>query len=139
MTDQSTLLIVKPDAVRRGLIGEILSRVERKGLRVEELRMMTISRDLAERHYAEHREKPFFGELVSFIGSGPVVVARLAGREAVAVLRTLMGATDPAKAAPGTIRKDFASSIEANCIHGSDAKDTAAFEIGYFFPGLELP
>ena len=135
---ESTLLIVKPDAVRRGLTGEVLSRVERKGLRIEDLRMMTVSRDLAERHYAEHREKPFFGDLVDFITGGPVVVAKLSGREAVSVLRTLMGATDPAKADAGTLRKEFAQSIERNATHGSDAPETAAYEIGYFFAGVEL-
>src|SRR5947209_1511448 len=97
MAQESTVLIVKPDAIRRGLIGEILARVERKGLRIDDLRMMMIDRDLAERHYDEHREKPFFGELVEFITGGPVVVAKLSGREAVSVLRTMMGATDPAK------------------------------------------
>jgi len=125
---------VKPDAVRRGLIGEILSRVERKGLRVDDLRMMTIPRQLAERHYAEHREKPFYGELVSFIVGGPVVVARLSGREAVSVLRTLMGATDPAASPPGTIRGDFGIEISENLVHGSDSPESAARELELFFP-----
>ena len=138
MAEESTLLIVKPDAVRRGLIGEILSRVERKGLRIEDLRPMRIDRDLAERHYAEHREKPFFRDLVEFITGGDVVVARLSGREAVGVLRSLMGATDPAKADAGTLRKEFGQSIENNATHGSDAPETAAFELGYFFAGVEL-
>src|ERR671935_1032302 len=104
MAEESTLLIIKPDAVRRGLVGEILSRLERKGLRVEEMRTMEIDRDLAGRHYDEHREKPFFGELVDFITSGPVVVAKLTGDQAIGRLRALMGATDPARAAKGTIR-----------------------------------
>jgi len=105
--EESTLLIVKPDAVRRGLIGEILCRVERKGLRIDAMRLMRVELDVAQRHYEEHAEKPFFGELVEFITGGEVVVAKLTGRDAVSVLRTLVGATDPAKAAPGTIRGDF--------------------------------
>jgi nucleoside-diphosphate kinase len=134
MAEQSTLLIVKPDAVRRGLIGEILSRAERKGLRIDDLRMMTVDRTLAERHYAEHTEKPFFDELVAFITGGPVVVAKLTGREAVTVLRTLMGATDPAKSAPGTIRGDLGIEITENLVHGSDSEESAARELGLFFP-----
>ncbi len=125
MTDQSTVLIIKPDAVRRGLIGEILSRVERKGLRIEDLRMMRIDREMAERHYAEHREKPFFGDLVDFITGGEVVVARLTGREAVSVLRALMGATDPAKSPLGTIRGDLGIEITENLVHGSDSEESA--------------
>jgi nucleoside-diphosphate kinase len=135
MAEQSTLLIVKPDAVRRGLIGEILSRVERKGLRVDDLRMMTIPRDLAERHYAEHREMPFFDDLVAFIVGGPVVLARLSGREAVSVLRALMGATDPAKSPPGTIRGDLGIEITENLVHGSDSPESATRELELFFPG----
>jgi nucleoside-diphosphate kinase len=135
MADQSTLLIVKPDAVRRGLTGEILSRVERKGLRLESLRMMRIDRDLAERHYAEHREKPFFGELVEFITSGDVVLVKVTGREAVPVLRSLMGATDPAASPPGTIRGDFGILITENLVHGSDSPESAARELALFFEG----
>jgi nucleoside-diphosphate kinase len=134
MAEESTLLIVKPDAVRRGLIGEILSRVERKGLRIDDLRMMTVDRALAERHYAEHTEKPFFAELVDFITGGPVVVARLSGREAVTVLRALMGATDPAKSAPGTIRGDLGIEITENLAHGSDSEESAFRELALFFP-----
>ncbi|MBA3737641.1 MAG: nucleoside-diphosphate kinase [Actinobacteria bacterium] len=134
MTDQSTLLIVKPDAVRRGLIGEVLSRLEAKGLRVEALRMMRIDRELAERHYAEHAEKPFFAELVEFITSGDVVVARVGGREAVTVLRTLMGATDPASSPPGTIRGDLGLEISENLVHGSDSAESATRELDLFFP-----
>ncbi|CAN5341765.1 nucleoside-diphosphate kinase [soil metagenome] len=134
MTDQSTLLIVKPDAVRRGLIGEVLSRLEAKGLRVEALRMMRIDRELAERHYAEHAEKPFFAELVEFITSGDVVVARVGGREAVTVLRTLMGATDPASSPPGTIRGDLGLEISENLVHGSDSVESATRELDLFFP-----
>ena len=135
MAEESTLLIVKPDAVRRGLIGEIISRVERKGLRIEEMRLMRIDRDLAERHYAEHVEKPFFGELVDFIISGEVVVAKVTGREAVSVLRVMIGATDPAKSAPGTIRGDYGVEITENLIHGSDSLESAQRELALFFPG----
>ena len=133
MAEQSTLLIVKPDAVRRGLIGEVLSRVEANGLRVEALRMMEIDRELAERHYAEHSEKPFFAELVEFITSGPVVVAKVRGEDAIAVLRTLMGATDPANADEGTIRGDFGKEITQNLVHGSDSEESAARELLLFF------
>jgi nucleoside-diphosphate kinase len=133
MAEESTLLIVKPDAVRRGLTGEILTRVERKGLRIEEMRSMRIDRDLAERHYDEHRDKEFFDELVEFIGSGDVVVARVAGEKAVAVLRTLMGPTDPADAPPGTIRGDFGTVITQNLVHGSDSPESAKRELDLFF------
>ena len=138
MAEESTLLIIKPDAVKRGLAGEILSRIERKGLRIDELRTMRIDPALAERHYAEHAEKPFFRELVDFITSGDVIVAKVSGREGISVLRNLMGATDPAKADTGTLRKEFAESIERNATHGSDAPETAAYEIGFFFAGVDL-
>jgi nucleoside-diphosphate kinase len=134
MTKEATLLIIKPDAVRRGLVGEILSRVERKGLRVEAMRTMWIDPDLAQRHYAEHAEKPFFGELVDFITSGDVIVAKVTGREAVSVLRNLMGATDPAKAAQGTIRGDYGIEITENLVHGSDSPESAERELALFFP-----
>ena len=133
MSEQTTLVICKPDAVRRGLVGEILARIERKGLRIEALTMMRVDRDLAERHYGEHREKPFFGELVEFITSGDVVVARVSGREAVSVVRTLMGSTDPAASAPGTIRGDLAITVTDNLIHGSDSPESAEREISLFF------
>ena len=133
MAEQSTLLIVKPDAVRRGLVGELLRRVEAKGLRIEEMRTMEIDRSLAERHYAEHTDKPFFGELVEFITSGPVIVARLRGEQAVSVLRTLIGPTDPAAAPPGTIRGDFGTVITENLVHGSDAPESAERELSLFF------
>jgi nucleoside-diphosphate kinase len=133
MAEESTLLIVKPDAVRRGLTGEILARVERKGLRVEEMRTMRIDRDLAEQHYEEHRDKAFFGELVEFIGSGDVVVARVVGEKGVSVLRTLMGPTDPADAPPGTIRGDFGTVITENLVHGSDSPESAKRELDLFF------
>jgi len=132
--EQSTLLIIKPDAVRRGLIGEILSRIERKGLRIEALELMRIDRDKAERHYDEHREKPFFGDLVDFITGGDVVVAKVTGREAVSVLRALMGATDPATSPLGTIRGDYGIQITENLVHGSDSPESARRELALFFP-----
>jgi len=133
MAVESTLLIVKPDAVRRGLIGEVLGRVEAKGLRLAELRMITIERVTAEEHYGEHREKPFFDELVEFIGSGPVVVARVEGERAVPVLRSLIGSTDPALAPPGTIRGDYGLIITENLVHGSDSNESAERELKLFF------
>jgi nucleoside-diphosphate kinase len=134
MGEEATLLIIKPDAVKRGLVGEIISRLERKGLRIDEMRTMTIDRELAQRHYAEHVEKAFFGELVEFITSGEVIVAKVRGREAISVLRALMGATDPAKAAQGTIRGDFGIEITENLVHGSDSPESAARELALFFP-----
>ncbi|MGH2657269.1 MAG: nucleoside-diphosphate kinase [Actinomycetota bacterium] len=133
MAEEATLVIVKPDAVRRGLIGEILGRLERKGLRIEAMRRMRIDRDLAERHYDEHRDKAFFGELVDFITSGEVVVARVVGEQAVAVVRTLMGPTDPAAAPPGTIRGDYGVVITENLVHGSDSPESAKRELDLFF------
>ncbi|HSL67571.1 MAG TPA: nucleoside-diphosphate kinase [Actinomycetota bacterium] len=133
MAVESTLLIVKPDAVRRGLIGEVLRRVEAKGLRLAELRMITIDRVTAEEHYGEHREKPFFEELVEFIGSGPVVVARVEGERAVPVLRSLIGPTDPALAPPGTSRGDYGLIITENLVHGSDSNESAERERKLFF------
>ncbi len=131
---ERTLLIIKPDGVSRGLIGEIISRIERKGYMIEKMKMMQIGRELAEKHYAEHKDKPFFDELVSFITSGPVVVAVLAGEGCVAGFREMMGQTDPAKAAPGTIRGDFATEITRNIVHGSDSYESAKREIALFFP-----
>ena len=133
MSEETTLVIVKPDAVRRGLIGEILGRIERKGLRIEAMRQMRIDRDLADRHYDEHRDKAFFGELVEFITSGEVVVARVAGDQAVSVVRTLMGPTDPAQAPPGTIRGDYGLVITENLVHGSDSPESAKRELDLFF------
>ena len=133
MTVESTLLIVKPDGVRRGLVGEVLRRVEAKGLRIAEMRTMAIERLTAEEHYGEHREKPFFGELVQFITSGPVVVARLEGEGAIDVWRTLMGPTDPAKDQPGTIRGDLGLIITENIVHGSDSSESAERELKLFF------
>lgn len=133
MTVESTLLIVKPDGVRRALVGEVIRRVEAKGLRIAEMRTTTIERSTAEEHYGEHREKPFFGELVEFITSGPVVVARLEGAGAIDVWRTLMGPTDPAKAPPGTIRGDLGLIITENIVHGSDSPESAERELKLFF------
>ena len=135
---ERTFSIVKPDAVKAGQAGEILARIEKAGFRILALRMRHLTRAEAEGFYHVHRERPFFASLCAFMSSGPCVTMVLERDNAIAHLREIMGATDPAKAAPGTIRKDFASSIEANCIHGSDAADTARFEIGYFFPGIEL-
>jgi nucleoside-diphosphate kinase len=131
---ESTLLIVKPDGVRRGLVGEVLRRVETKGLAIEALRMETIDRSTAEEHYGEHREKPFFGELVDFITSGPVVLGKVSGESAISVWRTLMGPTNPIDAPPGTIRGDLATVITENVVHGSDSPESAARELKLFFP-----
>lgn len=133
MATQETLVIVKPDAVRRRLIGEILGRIEREGLSITEMRMMTMDRDLAERHYEEHTDKPFFDDLVTFITSGLIVVARVEGEDAVAAVRALMGPTDPADAPPGTIRGDFGEEITENLVHGSDSLESAKRELDLFF------
>jgi nucleoside-diphosphate kinase len=135
---ERTFSIIKPDAVKAGQAGDILARVEGAGFKLVALRLRHLSRAEAEGFYHVHRERPFFASLCAFMSSGPCITMVLEREGAIARLRELMGATDPAKAAAGTIRKDFASSIEANCIHGSDASDTAAFEIGYFFPGIQL-
>jgi len=130
---QQTLSIIKPDAVAKNVIGEIYTRFERAGLRIVAARMVHLSREQAEGFYAVHRERPFFNDLVEFMTSGPVMIQVLEGEDAVARNRELMGATDPRQAAPGTIRADFASSIDANAVHGSDGEDTAATEIRFFF------
>uniref|UniRef100_A0A7C5VVY6 Nucleoside diphosphate kinase n=1 Tax=Thermomicrobium roseum TaxID=500 RepID=A0A7C5VVY6_THERO len=135
---ERSLIIVKPDAVQRGLIGEVLRRLEQRGLRFVGLKLMQIDRKLAEQHYAEHRGKPFFEELLEFITSGPVVVGVVEGPRAIEVTRKTMGATDPAKAEPGTIRGDLALTIGQNVIHGSDSPEKAAYEIGLFFREDEL-
>ncbi len=137
MTER-TLAIVKPDAVAAGQAPQILARLEKAGFRIVALRMRSLSREQAEAFYHVHRQRPFFASLCSFMSSGPCIPMVLERENAIAHLREVMGATDPAKAAPGTIRKDFATSIERNVIHGSDAPQTAAFEIGYFFAGVEL-
>ena len=129
-----TLILVKPDAFARGLTGEILARFERKGLRILALRHMTVERELAERHYAEHDGKPFFGELVDFITSGPLVAMVLEGEQAVVAARQVIGATNPLEAAPGSIRGDFALEIGQNMVHGSDSNESAEREAKLFFP-----
>ena len=138
MSTERTFSIVKPDATRRNLTGKVIDRLESAGLRVIAQKRIWMSAKQAEAFYAVHKARPFFHDLVKFMTSGPVVVQVLEGANAVARNREIMGATDPMKAAPGTIRKDFAESIEANAIHGSDAPETAAFETSYFFPGIEL-
>jgi nucleoside-diphosphate kinase len=138
MALERTLSIIKPDAVRKNLIGQILARLESAGLRIVAARMMFLSRAQAEGFYAVHRGRAFFGNLVEFMISGPVLVQVLEGESAIAKNRELMGATDPKKAAKGTIRADFAESIDANAVHGSDAPDTAKTEIAYFFPACEV-
>ena len=138
MNMERTLLFVKPDGVRRKLVGEIISRCERKGWRLVGMKMMQVTREHAERHYAEHKGKPFFEGLVAFITSAPVVAMVWEGREAVTVARAMMGATDSAQAAPGTIRGDFSLSKEENVVHGSDSLESAAREIGLFFDEAEL-
>jgi nucleoside-diphosphate kinase len=138
MAFERTLSIIKPDATRRNLTGEIIARLEKAGLRVVAQRRMRLSIEAAEAFYNVHKERPFFRSLVEFMSSGPVVVQVLEGEDAVARNREVMGATDPSKAAPGTIRKDFAESIEANSVHGSDAAETAMHEIRFFFCELEI-
>ena len=131
-----TLILVKPDAFARSLTGEIIARFERKGLRIVALAHMTVTRELAEQHYAEHAERPFFGELVDFITSAPLVALVLEGEEAVPAARQVIGATNPLEASPGSIRGDFAISVGQNMVHGSDGPESAAREIALFFPGL---
>jgi len=138
MAVERTLSIIKPDAVKAGQAGQILARIEKAGFRIVALEMRSLSRAEAEGFYHVHRARPFFGSLCDFMSSGPCVPMVLEREGAIAKLREIMGATDPAKADAGTIRKDFASSIEANCIHGSDGPETAAFETTYFFPGIRL-
>jgi len=135
---ERTFSIVKPDAVAAGNAGAVLARLEKAGFRIVALRMRSLTRAEAEGFYHVHRERPFFSGLCAFMSSGPCITMVLERENAIAHLREIMGATDPAKAAPGTIRKDLAASIERNAVHGSDARETAAFEIGYFFPGVEL-
>ncbi len=134
---ERTLSIVKPDGVRKNIIGEVISRFEKAGLKVIALKMAHLSKAEAEGFYAVHSKRPFFGSLTEFMCAGPVVLMALEGADAIKKVRDMMGATDPAKAAQGTIRKDFADSIESNIVHGSDAPETAAFEIPYFFSALE--
>jgi nucleoside-diphosphate kinase len=138
MAIERTLSIIKPDAVAKNVIGKILSRFESNGLKVIAAKMVWLSAPQAGEFYAVHRERPFYGELVSFMTSGPVMIQVLEGEDAIAKNRLLMGATDPKKADVGTIRADFAQSIDANVVHGSDGPDTAHFEIGFFFPGMSV-
>ena len=133
MATESTFVMVKPDGVRLGLVGDVISRFESKGLTIDKMRMLTIDDDLASQHYAEHVDKPFFGELVAFITSGPVVAMQWSGESAVGVARTLMGTTNPAEAAPGTIRGDFGVVITENIVHGSDSVTSAERELGLYF------
>ncbi|HXV70307.1 MAG TPA: nucleoside-diphosphate kinase [Acidimicrobiia bacterium] len=133
MSLENTFIMVKPDGVARGLVGEVISRFERKGLKLEKIRGLTISEDLARTHYAEHVDKPFFPDLVGFITSGPVVAMEWSGEEAISVCRSVMGATNPRDAAPGTIRGDFGLEVTENLVHGSDGAESAKRELGLFF------
>lgn len=132
---ERTLVLVKPDGVARGLIGEVIGRIERKGLRVTALQMRTLDAETAQTHYGEHVEKPFFNDLVTFITSGPLVAMIVEGDRAIEAFRQLAGATDPVKAATGSIRGDFATVVQTNIVHGSDSPESAEREIGLFFPG----
>ena len=133
---ETTLVLIKPDAVRRGLIAEILGRFERRGLRLRGLRLMQLDRTTAERHYAEHAERPFFGELVEFITGGPLVAMVLEGYSAISAARQVIGSTNPLEASPGSIRGDYALEVQTNLVHGSDGPESSAREIGLFFPDL---
>jgi nucleoside-diphosphate kinase len=135
---ERTFAIIKPDAVKRGLTGDILSRIHAAEFQIVAIKSLRLTKSEAEGFYAVHRERPFFGELTDFMSSGKAVVIALEADGAITKWRGTMGATDPAKAAPGTIRKELGTSIQFNCTHGSDAPETAAFELGYFFPGFEL-
>ena len=135
---ERTLSIIKPDGVAKGVIGEVIKRFERDGLKIAAMKMIQMSKKEAEGFYAVHRGKPFYNSLTDFMSSGPCVVMILEGPQAIAKNRELMGATNPQNAAPGTIRKDFATNVEQNTVHGSDAPETAAYEIGYFFNALEI-
>jgi nucleoside-diphosphate kinase len=134
MATETTLVLVKPDGVRRGLCGDVVSRFERRGFEVRGARLLKITRPLAQKHYAEHKDKPFFGELVDFITSGPVLALAVRGESAISVVRTMMGATNPSNAAPGTIRGDLATLMGENVVHGSDSKESARRELALFFP-----
>jgi nucleoside-diphosphate kinase len=134
---ERTLILVKPDAFARGLTGEIIARFERKGLRIAAMKHMTVEQELAERHYDEHREKPFFGDLVEFINGGPLVAFVLEGHEAVTAARQVIGATNPLEAAPGSIRGDHGLEVQTNLVHGSDSNESAARETALFFPELQ--
>lgn len=133
---ERTLVLIKPDGVARGLVGEVLGRIERKGFRIVALEQRVLAREVAEEHYGEHRDKPFFADLVAFITGGPLVAAVIEGPSAISSWRAMMGATNPANAAPGTIRGDLATETQNNVTHGSDSPESAAREIALFFPGL---
>ena len=133
---ERTLILVKPDAFARSLTGEVIARFERKGLRIVALKQMRVDRGLAERHYAEHTDKPFFGDLVDFITGGPLVAAVFEGHEAVVAARQVIGATNPLEASPGSIRGDYALEVQTNLVHGSDSAESAEREVGLFFPEL---
>jgi nucleoside-diphosphate kinase len=133
---ERTLVLVKPDGVRRGLVGEVVSRLERKGLALVAMQLRTLDRETAEQHYGEHKDKPFFGELVSFITGGPLVALVVEGHRAIEAVRTMMGVTDPVQATPGSLRGDYALEIGQNLVHGSDSPESAAREVGLFFPSL---
>jgi nucleoside-diphosphate kinase len=135
-TAERSLVLVKPDGVARGLVGQVVARLEAKGLRLVAAELRTLTAEVAEQHYAEHRERPFFGSLVEFITGGPLLALVVEGPRAIEAFRALAGATDPVKAAPGTIRGDFALEVQNNIVHGSDSPDSAAREIALFFPGL---
>ncbi len=138
MSIERTFAIIKPDAVKRGIAGDILSRIHKGGFQLVAIKSLRLSKEEAEGFYAVHKARPFFGELTDFMSSGKAIVMVLEAEGAIAKWRETMGATDPAKAAAGTIRRDLGTSIQANCTHGSDAPETAAFEISYFFSGMEL-
>jgi len=135
---QLTFAIIKPDAVKARTAGKIIARIEQEGFTIRAMRLVNLSQKEAEGFYAVHRERPFFASLTQFMASGPAIVMALEAPDAIKKWRTLMGATDPAKAEAGTLRKEFGASIENNATHGSDAPETASFELGYFFPGIEL-
>jgi nucleoside-diphosphate kinase len=136
MANERTLVLIKPDGVERGLVGEVLGRIERKGFALVALELRTLDVAIAEEHYGEHNGKPFFGELVEFITSGPLVAAVIEGPDAIAAWRQMMGATKPLEATPGSIRADLATEMSRNIVHGSDSQESAAREIALFFPGL---
>ena len=135
MTDQQTLILVKPDGVTRGLVGEVIARIERKGFTLQALELRVLERPIAEEHYGEHAERPFFGELVDFITSGPLVAMCVSGDDVIVSMRNIMGATNPVDATPGSIRGDFATIIGENIVHGSDSPESATRELELFFPG----
>jgi nucleoside-diphosphate kinase len=133
---ERTLVLIKPDGVERGLVGEVIARIERRGYRIVAMELRTLTADIAQEHYGEHRDKPFFTDLVAFITSGPLVAAVIEGPDAIVAWRTMMGATNPINAAPGTIRGDLANEMQNNVTHGSDSPESAAREIALFFPNL---